>query len=160
MSQSYSLFCLGNPLLDIQVTGGEDLLKKYNLNANDAILAEKQHLPMSLHLLYSHAFVISLIYFCFILKNRYDEIVNERKVVYVAGGAAQNAARGAAVRPFSLKPPRLLIHCSMCCPPTPWCMLAASAMTSSQTSSGRRTKGRVSQKPISSRRVSRRERVQ
>lgn len=50
---------------------------------------------------YSHAFVISLIYVCFILKNRYDEIVNERKVVYVAGGAAQNAARGAAVRPYS-----------------------------------------------------------
>ena len=27
----------------------------------------------------------------------YDEIVKEHKVVYVAGGAAQNAARGAAV---------------------------------------------------------------
>jgi hypothetical protein len=53
MSQSYSLFCLGNPLLDIQVTGGEDLLKKYNLKANDAILADKQHLPMSLHFLFS-----------------------------------------------------------------------------------------------------------
>ena len=53
MSQSYSLFCMGNPLLDIQVTNGEDLLKKYNLKANDAILAEKQHLPMSLHFLFS-----------------------------------------------------------------------------------------------------------
>ena len=30
-------------------------------------------------------------------QERYDEIVNEHKVVYVAGGAAQNAARGAAV---------------------------------------------------------------
>ncbi|KAF8273850.1 adenosine kinase [Lactarius quietus] len=70
--QSYSLFCMGNPLLDIQVTSGEDLLKKYNLKANDAILAGEEHLPI------------------------YTEIVNERKVVYVAGGAAQNAARGAA----------------------------------------------------------------
>jgi adenosine kinase len=63
---------MGNPLLDIQVTNGEDLLKKYKLKPNDAILAEKEHLPI------------------------YDEIVNEHKVVYVAGGAAQNAARGAA----------------------------------------------------------------
>lgn len=46
--KSYSLFCLGNPLLDIQVTNGEELLKKYKLNPNDAILAAKEHLPMSL----------------------------------------------------------------------------------------------------------------
>ena len=40
MAQSYPLFCIGNPLLDMQVTeGAEDLLKKYKLNANDAILA-------------------------------------------------------------------------------------------------------------------------
>ncbi|KAI0005554.1 Ribokinase-like protein [Russula compacta] len=70
--QSYALFCIGNPLLDIQVTNGEQLLKKYNLNANDAILADEKHLPI------------------------YDEIVNDHKVVYVAGGASQNAARGAA----------------------------------------------------------------
>ena len=44
--QSYALFCMGNPLLDIQVTNGEQLLKKYNLNANDAILADEKHLPM------------------------------------------------------------------------------------------------------------------
>lgn len=55
----------------------------------------------------------------FILKNRYDEIVKERKVVYVAGGAAQNAARGAAVSLFFLTPPRLLMHRSMCCLPIP-----------------------------------------
>jgi hypothetical protein len=48
MSQeSYALFCMGNPLLDIQVKNGEELLKKYNLNANDAILADEKHLPMS-----------------------------------------------------------------------------------------------------------------
>jgi adenosine kinase len=37
---------MGNPLLDIQVTNGEALLKKYNLNANDAILADEKRLPM------------------------------------------------------------------------------------------------------------------
>jgi len=63
---------MGNPLLDIQVTNGEKLLEKYGLNANDAILADEKHLPI------------------------YDEIVKEHDVVYVAGGAAQNAARGAA----------------------------------------------------------------
>jgi adenosine kinase len=63
---------MGNPLLDIQVTNGEQLLKKYNLNPNDAILADEKQLPI------------------------YDEIVKEHQVVYVAGGAAQNAARGAA----------------------------------------------------------------
>ncbi|KAG5653897.1 hypothetical protein H0H81_009489 [Sphagnurus paluster] len=69
---SYSLFCIGNPLLDIQVTNGEALLEKYSLNANDAILAEAKHAPI------------------------YDEITKGHKVTYVAGGASQNAARGAA----------------------------------------------------------------
>jgi adenosine kinase len=69
---SYSLFCIGNPLLDMQVTNGEELLKKYELKANDAILAEEKHAPI------------------------YEEIVKNHKVTYVAGGAAQNAARGAA----------------------------------------------------------------
>ncbi|KAJ8085020.1 adenosine kinase [Marasmius tenuissimus] len=71
-SQKYSLFAMGNPLLDIQVTNGEKLLEKYGLKSNDAILAEEKHAPI------------------------YDEIVREHKVTYVAGGAAQNAARGAA----------------------------------------------------------------
>ena len=35
-----------NPLLDIQVTNGEELLKKYDLKANDAILAEEKHAPL------------------------------------------------------------------------------------------------------------------
>jgi len=71
-SSSYQLFCMGNPLLDMQVTNGEALLEKYSLNANDAILAEPKHTPL------------------------YDELVNEHEITYVAGGAAQNAARGAA----------------------------------------------------------------
>ncbi|EIN14291.1 Ribokinase-like protein [Punctularia strigosozonata HHB-11173 SS5] len=71
-STTYPLFCMGNPLLDIQVTNGEEILNKYDLKANDAILAEEKHLPI------------------------YDDIVQNYKVTYVAGGASQNTARGAA----------------------------------------------------------------
>lgn len=71
-AQNYLLFCLGNPLLDMQVTGGEKLLEKYGLKSNDAILAEEKHSPI------------------------YDEIKRDYQVTYVAGGASQNAARGAA----------------------------------------------------------------
>ena len=45
-SENYQLFCMGNPLLDMQVTNGEELLAKYDLKANDAILAEEKHAPM------------------------------------------------------------------------------------------------------------------
>jgi adenosine kinase len=62
------LLAMGNPLLDMQVRDGEALLKKYGLKANDAILAEEKHMPI------------------------YDE-VKSLSPVYVAGGAAQNAAR-------------------------------------------------------------------
>ena len=43
---SYQIFCMGNPLLDVQVRDGEALLKKYDLEANNAILAEDKHQPM------------------------------------------------------------------------------------------------------------------
>lgn len=33
-------------MLDMQVVNGEELLKKYELKANDAILAEAKHTPM------------------------------------------------------------------------------------------------------------------
>jgi len=61
--------------LDIQVGSAEgaQYLEKYDLKANDAILAEEKHMPI------------------------YDDIVANAKVDYVAGGAAQNAARAAAV---------------------------------------------------------------
>lgn len=42
---------MGNPLLDMQVVNGEELLKKYNLKANDAILAGKEHEGMYDHTL-------------------------------------------------------------------------------------------------------------
>ena len=45
MSNQYQLFVMGNPLLDMQVTS-EEVLKKYDLKANDAILAEEKHMPM------------------------------------------------------------------------------------------------------------------
>lgn len=63
------------PQLDIQVgsSEGAQYLEKYDLKANDAILAEEKHMPI------------------------YDDIVANAKVDYVAGGAAQNAARAAAV---------------------------------------------------------------
>jgi len=73
---------MGNPLLDMQVTNGEELLKKYGLNPNDAILAEEKHGPI------------------------YDDLVQNHKVTYVAGGAAQNTARGAAY----VLPPKSVVY--------------------------------------------------
>jgi adenosine kinase len=45
-TQTYPLFCMGNPLLDMQITNGENFLKKYELKENDAILAEEKHASM------------------------------------------------------------------------------------------------------------------
>jgi len=44
---------------------------------------------------------LRLIFFFLFFFDSYDELVSEHKVVYVAGGGAQNAARGAAVSIFS-----------------------------------------------------------
>ncbi|VEU20867.1 DEKNAAC101773 [Brettanomyces naardenensis] len=68
---AYDLVCLGNPLLDIQVDVSKEFLDKYDLKANDAILAEEKHMPI------------------------YNEILAMDDVKLVAGGAAQNTARGA-----------------------------------------------------------------
>lgn len=43
---SYQLVVMENPLLDIQVNNAEELLQKYELKANDAILADTKHMPM------------------------------------------------------------------------------------------------------------------
>ncbi|KAJ5908528.1 hypothetical protein N7495_001210 [Penicillium taxi] len=69
-AQGYPLLCLENPLLDIQAQGDEALLEKYGLKANDAILAEEQHMGI------------------------YDELI-QRDAKLIPGGAAQNTARGA-----------------------------------------------------------------
>ncbi|KAI1346905.1 Ribokinase-like protein [Xylaria sp. FL0043] len=70
-TKEFSLLCLENPLLDIQAFGNEELLNKYGLKANDAILAEEKHLPL------------------------YEELLNNYDAKLIAGGAAQNTARGA-----------------------------------------------------------------
>ncbi|XP_069992515.1 uncharacterized protein Adk2 isoform X2 [Penaeus vannamei] len=63
------LFGMGNPLLDICVNSNEDFLKKYDLEANNAILAEDKHIPM------------------------YKEMAEMEGVEYIAGGATQNSMR-------------------------------------------------------------------
>jgi adenosine kinase len=68
---SFPLVALGNPLLDLQVDVDEAYLQKYDLKANDAILIEPKHSPI------------------------FAEVVANPNKHIVAGGAAQNAARGA-----------------------------------------------------------------
>jgi len=68
-------------------TAGEIRLK-----ADNAILAEEKHIGM-----YALAHCFSSFESKFIPPSSYDELVNEYQVTYLAGGAAQNAARGAAV---------------------------------------------------------------
>lgn len=70
-TMSYPLVCLGNPLLDLQANVDQEYLKKYDLKDNDAILAEEKHMPI------------------------YGELLKRDDLVLVAGGAAQNTARGA-----------------------------------------------------------------
>ncbi|KAH3672415.1 hypothetical protein WICMUC_004251 [Wickerhamomyces mucosus] len=68
---SFPLVALGNPLLDLQVDVEPSYLEKYSLKANDAILIEEKHLPI------------------------FKESLENPTVKSIAGGAAQNAARGA-----------------------------------------------------------------
>lgn len=56
---------------DIQGVGDAALLEKYDLKANDAILAEEKHLGL------------------------YEDLLNNYDAKLIAGGAAQNTARGA-----------------------------------------------------------------
>lgn len=42
----YSVVGLGNPLLDIVIQVDKNILIKYGLKENDAILAEEKHLPL------------------------------------------------------------------------------------------------------------------
>ncbi|KAI9569424.1 Ribokinase-like protein [Boletus coccyginus] len=81
---SYQIFCLGNPLLDVQVRNGEVLLQKYALETNNAISAEEKHQPI------------------------YEDMVKNYPVTYLAGGI-QNAARAAAY----VLPPKSVV-CTGC----------------------------------------------
>jgi hypothetical protein len=77
---TFELLCLENPLLDIQGVGDEKLLEKYGLKANDAILAEEKHLGL------------------------YEDLLQNYDAKLIAGGAAQNTARGAQVRSSAFFP--------------------------------------------------------
>jgi len=63
------LLGLGNPLLDISAAVEEKVLEKYDLKANDAILAEDKHMPL------------------------YTELAATKGAEYIAGGATQNSMR-------------------------------------------------------------------
>jgi len=60
---------MGNPLLDISAEVGQDILDKYDVKMDNAILAEEKHLPI------------------------YQELVEKYNPQYIAGGATQNSIR-------------------------------------------------------------------
>eukprot|EP00522_Entomoneis_paludosa_P011289 CAMPEP_0172447634 /NCGR_PEP_ID=MMETSP1065-20121228/6910_1 /TAXON_ID=265537 /ORGANISM="Amphiprora paludosa, Strain CCMP125" /LENGTH=347 /DNA_ID=CAMNT_0013198991 /DNA_START=42 /DNA_END=1085 /DNA_ORIENTATION=- len=63
------LMGMGNPLLDISANVGQDVLDKYDVKLDSAILAEEKHQPL------------------------YKELVEKYPVQYIAGGATQNSIR-------------------------------------------------------------------
>lgn len=63
------LLGMGNPLLDISANVSEDLLQKYCMKPNDAILAEEKHMSL------------------------YEVLVTDYNCEYTAGGATQNSLR-------------------------------------------------------------------
>ncbi len=60
---------MGNPLLDISADVPIEVLEKYGVTLNNAILAEEKHLPL------------------------YKELIEHYPVQYIAGGATQNSIR-------------------------------------------------------------------
>ena len=63
------LLGMGNPLLDISSDVPQDLLDKYGVELNNAILAEEKHLPI------------------------YADLVGNFNAQFIAGGATQNSIR-------------------------------------------------------------------
>ncbi|XP_058771143.1 adenosine kinase 2-like [Vicia villosa] len=63
------LLGMGNPLLDISAVVDEEFLKKFDIQLNNAILAEDKH------------------------KSMYDEMSAKFNVEYIAGGATQNSIK-------------------------------------------------------------------
>ncbi|KAK2742320.1 adenosine kinase [Myotisia sp. PD_48] len=70
-TEGYALLCLENPLLDIQGEGDQSTLDKYEVKANDAILAEEKHMGL------------------------FEDLIQNHNAKLIPGGAAQNTARGA-----------------------------------------------------------------
>ncbi|XP_030835453.1 adenosine kinase isoform X1 [Strongylocentrotus purpuratus] len=60
---------IGNPLLDISANADAEILAKYDLKPNDAILSEEKHLPL------------------------FKELADKYEVEYIPGGATQNTFR-------------------------------------------------------------------
>jgi len=60
---------MGNPLLDISAEVGQDMLNKYGVKLDSAILAEEKHLPI------------------------YKELIEKYSPQFIAGGACQNSMR-------------------------------------------------------------------
>lgn len=60
---------MGNPLLDISATVGQDMLDKYDVKLDSAILCEEKHLPV------------------------YEELMEKYNPSLIAGGATQNSIR-------------------------------------------------------------------
>lgn len=69
MSFSGKLMGMGNPLLDISNEVSSDVLAKYDVKVDSAILAEEKHMPI------------------------YKELATMEGVQYIAGGATQNSIR-------------------------------------------------------------------
>mmetsp|Transcript_8827 Transcript_8827/g.16656 ORF Transcript_8827/g.16656 Transcript_8827/m.16656 type:complete len:348 (+) Transcript_8827:352-1395(+) len=63
------LMGMGNPLLDISAEVGQEMLDKYDLKLDSAILAEEKHLPI------------------------YKELLDNHSASFIAGGATQNSIR-------------------------------------------------------------------
>lgn len=77
------LIGIGNPLLDISAAVDEDLLKKYDLHPDDAIMAEPKHMSL------------------------YRELVQQYNAEFIAGGSAQNTLR---VAQWILKKPNVCTY--------------------------------------------------
>ena len=60
---------MGNPLLDISAEVPTEILTKYEVSLNNAILAEEKHMPL------------------------YEELSSKFPVQYIAGGATLNSIR-------------------------------------------------------------------
>jgi len=63
------LMGMGNPLLDISAEVGQDVLDKYEVKLDSAILAEEKHLPI------------------------YKDLMDNHNAGFIAGGATQNSIR-------------------------------------------------------------------
>ncbi|XP_039756135.1 adenosine kinase [Pararge aegeria] len=74
---------IGNPLLDISACVDGDLLMKYDLHPDDAIMAEEKHMPL------------------------YTELVDNYNAEFIAGGSVQNTLR---VAQWILKKPNICTY--------------------------------------------------